>query len=179
MGSPAHTESVFHIETATDDDWPWIVQGEIEIYWVRLGPERQREVGLRAIEERVTQRVADLRKEEGFPVQAFVAKTEEGTPAGFVWVARTHNDSTGQLEVSLLNQYVAAPYRGQGLGRRLMGAAEEWARQQDLPRISLSVGAHNAIGQRLYESLGYRVETLRMTKELIPQESDEILLAND
>jgi ribosomal protein S18 acetylase RimI-like enzyme len=108
-----------------------------------------------------------------------VAKAEEGTPAGFIWVARTHNDSTGQLEASLLNQYVAEPYRGQGLGRHLMEAAEEWARQQGLPRISLSVGVHNAIRQRLYESLGYEVETLRMTKELVPQAPDEILLAND
>jgi ribosomal protein S18 acetylase RimI-like enzyme len=179
MNSPANSEFVFHIAPATDDDWPWIVQGEIEIYWVRLGSERQREVGLQAVEERVVQRVADLRKEEGFPNQAFVAKAEEGTPAGFVWVAQTHNDSTGQLEASLLNQYVAEPYRGQGLGRHLMETAEEWARQQGLPQISLSVGVHNAIGQRLYESLGYEVETLRMTKKLIPQASDEILLAND
>jgi ribosomal protein S18 acetylase RimI-like enzyme len=177
--SPANTEFVFHIETATDDDWPWIVQGEVEIYWVRLGPQHQREVGLRAIQERVAQRVAGLREEEGFPSQAFVAKTDEGTPAGFVWVARTHNDSTGQLEASLLNQYVAESYRGQGLGRRLMDKAEEWARLQGLTRISLSVGVQNAIGQRLYESLGYQAETLRMAKELIPQESDEILLAND
>jgi ribosomal protein S18 acetylase RimI-like enzyme len=179
MDSPANSEFKFHIEPATDDDWPWIVQAEIEIYWVRLESERQQEVGLQAIEERVAQRVTNLRKEEGFPNQAFVAKAEEGTPAGFVWVARTHNDSTGQLEASLLNQYVAEPYRGQGLGRHLMETAEEWARQQGLPRISLSVGVHNAIGQRLYESLGYEVETLRMTKKLVPQAPDEILLAND
>ncbi len=183
MDSPTNTEpnpeGVFDIETATDDDWPWIVEGQVKTYWVRLGSERQREVELQTVEERVAQWVADLRKEEGFPNQAFVAKTKEGTPAGFVWVARTHNDSTGQLEASLLSQYVAEPYGGQGLGRRLMETAEEWARQQGLPRISLSVGVRNAIGQRLYESLGYQVETLRMTKKLIPQESDEILLAND
>jgi ribosomal protein S18 acetylase RimI-like enzyme len=183
MNSPANAKpnpaGVFRIETATEDDWPWIVQGQATIYWVRLKSERQREIGIRTVEQRVAQQVAKLRNEEGFPSQALVAKTKEGTPAGFVWVARTHNDSTGQLEASLLNQYVAEPYRGQGLGRRLMDKAEEWARLQGLARISLSVGVHNAIGQRLYESLGYQVETLRMTKELIPQESDQILLAND
>ena len=80
----------------------------------------------------------------------------------------------------MLNQYVAEPYRGQGLGRRLMEAAEEWARQQGLPRISLSAGARNRLGQKLYESLGYEVETLRMGKRLSPpSEEDDIRLAND
>jgi ribosomal protein S18 acetylase RimI-like enzyme len=87
-------------------------------------------------------------------------------------VAKNHNDFTGQLEASLLNQYVAEPYRGQGLGRRLMETAEEWARQQGLPRISLSVGAHNELAQRLYETLGYEVDMLRMTKNLDTQEPE-------
>jgi ribosomal protein S18 acetylase RimI-like enzyme len=57
-----------------------------------------------------------------------------------------------------------------------MEAAEDWARREGLPRISLSVGAHNAIGQRLYQSLGYEVETLRMTKKLGAVE-DELEMA--
>jgi len=170
---------VFQIEAATEEDWPWIVQGEAEIAWVRLGHERQEESDRQTIEARVAQRIAKLRKDEGFPNQAFVARTGDEAHAGFVWVARTHNDSTGQLEASLLSQYVAAPYRGHGLGHRLLDMAEEWARQQRLPRISLSVGADNTMGQRLYEALGYQVETLRMTKKLRPQEPDELLLAND
>ncbi len=169
-------ETAFRIETATDDDWPWIVQGQAEIAWVRLGPERQREVvGRQTVEERVARQVAELRREEGFPNEAFVARTDDGAPVGFVWVARTHNDFTGQLEASLLSQYVAEPSRGQGLGHRLMETAEEWARQQGLPRISLSVGAHNRLAQRLYETLGYEVETLRMTKKLGRQEPGLIL----
>ncbi|MDY6877284.1 MAG: GNAT family N-acetyltransferase [Chloroflexota bacterium] len=176
--SKSSKETLFHIETATESDWSWVVQGQVEIVWVRLGRERQREVSRQSIEERIAQQVARLRKEEGFPNEVFVARTEDGTLAGFVWVAKDHNDSTGELEGLLLDQYVAEPYRGQGLGRRLMETAEEWARQQGLPRISLSVGAQNTLGQRLYESLGYEVETLRMTKKLDAQEP-EFPLAND
>jgi ribosomal protein S18 acetylase RimI-like enzyme len=178
---PDSSQETFRIEAATESDWPWIVQGEAEIAWVRLGHERQQEIGRQAIEERVAHQVARLREEEGFPNQAFVVRTENGTPAGFVWVARTHNDSTGQLEASLLSQYVAEAYRGQRLGHRLMETAEAWARGQGLPRISLSVGVDNVLGQRLYESLGYQVETLRMTKKLTTQapDADELLLAND
>jgi ribosomal protein S18 acetylase RimI-like enzyme len=168
-------EIAFRIETATDDDWPWIVQGQVEIAWVRLGPERQQEVSRQTVEERVARQVAELRREKGFPNEAFVARAEDSTPAGFVWVARTHNDFTGQLEASLLSQYVAEPYRDQGLGHRLLETAEEWARQQGLPRISLSVGAHNRLAQRLYETLGYQVETLRMTKKLDRQEPGLLL----
>lgn len=172
-------ETVFHIERAVEGDWPWIVQGEIEIAWTRLGKERQREMSRETIAERVSQRVAQLRKDESFYNEAFVARAEDGTLAGFVWVARDHNDSTGQMEALLLNQYVAKAYRGQGLGHRLMETAEGWAREQGLPRISLAVGVHNTIGQRLYESLGYQGETLRMSKKLDSQASDEILLVND
>ncbi len=164
----------FHIGEAVEADWPWIVQGEAEIAWVRLGPERQDEVDQRVVEEAVVRRVQKLRKDEGFPTQAFVARTDDGNLAGFVWVAKTHNDATGQLEASLLSQYVAEPYHDQGLGHRLMEVAEEWARRQGLLRVSLSIGARNTLGQKLYESLGYQVETLRMTKRLGPQAPDEL-----
>jgi ribosomal protein S18 acetylase RimI-like enzyme len=160
----------FHIEPATEADWPWIVQGQVEIAWAGLGCERQRETNRQTIAERTRQRVHKVREDTGFANQALVARTEDGALAGFVWVAKTHNDFTGRLEASLLNQYVAQTYRGQGLGRRLMDKAEEWAREEGLPCISLSVGARNTIGQRLYESLGYHVETLRMSKRLIPRE---------
>ena len=176
--SPNPKETLYRIETAVESDWPWIIKGQVEIVWVRLGRERQREVSLQTIEERIEKQVARLREDAGFPNQAFVVKTQDGTLAGFIWVAKTHNDSTGQLEASLLSQYVAEQHRGQDLGRRLMTTAEEWARQQGLSRISLAVGAHNRIGQRLYESLGYQAETLRMTKKLSPHESEDFLLAN-
>ena len=170
----------FHIEPSTEDDWPWIARGEVEIAVVRLTPDRQRNLDRQAIEASVARRVENLRHDADFPSQALVARTDDGTLAGFVWVARDQNDSTGQLEASLLNQYVAEPYRGQGLGRRLMDAAEEWAQGQGLPRISLAVGARNTLGQKLYETLGYEVETLRMSKKLgPPKEDDDIRLTND
>jgi ribosomal protein S18 acetylase RimI-like enzyme len=59
-----------------------------------------------------------------------------------------------------------------------MDTAEEWARREGLPRISLSVGAVNTIGQRLYQSLGYEVETLRMTKKL-ESVTDEFEVASE
>jgi ribosomal protein S18 acetylase RimI-like enzyme len=162
----------FQIEAATESDWPWIMQGLVETAWVMLGTERQQEVSRRTVEERVTQHVVRLRQDEGFPSQAFVAKSDNEALIGFVWVAMDHNDSTGELEATLLSQYVVEGYRGQGLGHRLLETAENWARQQGLPRISLSVGVSNRLAQRLYQSLGYQIETLRMTKTLGTSESE-------
>lgn len=167
-------ETQFKIEQAMESDWPWIVQGEVEIAWVRLDPEQQRHVGRQAVEEAVARRVQRLRADQDFATLAFVARADDGTLAGFVWVAKDQNDFTGQVQASLLNQYVAEPYRGQGLGHRLLETAEDWARQQGLPRISLSIGARNTLGQKLYESLGYRVETLRMAKQLSPCGPDDV-----
>jgi ribosomal protein S18 acetylase RimI-like enzyme len=164
----------FKIEPATESDWPWIVQGEIEIAWIRLDPEQQERVGRRAVEEAATRRVRRQREDAGFSTCAFVARMDDGTLAGFVRVAKDQNDFTGEMQASLLNQYVAEPYRDQGLGRRLLETAEEWARQQGVPRISLSIGARNTLGQRLYETLGYRVETLRMAKQLSSCGLDEV-----
>lgn len=172
------TDIKFQINPAAESDWDWIAQGQAEIVWVRLEPECQQETSRQAIEKNTMQQIARIREDPGFPSQAFVARADDGLPAGFVLVAKTHNDATGQLEASLLSQYVAKPYRGQGLGHRLLEAAEDWASGQGLPRISLSVGVRNTLGQKLYESLGYQVETLRMSKKLGEQETDTPPLAS-
>ena len=163
----------FQFGPAIESDWPFIIDWQAEIAWVGLGRDRQRATDLATVCERVARQVAQLRADEGFPNQTLVSRTADGEPAGFVWVARTHNDRTGQVEASLLGQYVAKPYRGQGLGGRLLELAENWARQQGLPCICLFVGADNVIAQRLYRSLGYEVEALRMTKRLVPGLPDE------
>mgnify|MGYP006294847355 CR=1 FL=1 len=174
------TENVqFQIREAVDEDWPWIIQGEVEIAWVRLSPQEREQRERESIADSVAQRIQRLRRDPGFPIQAFVACTEDGDLVGFVWLARTHNDSTGLLEASLMNQYVAEPYRGHGLGHCLMETAEDWARGQGLPRISLSVGVRNTLGQNLYKSLGYKPERVRMGKRLFPRQIDVPSQDND
>jgi ribosomal protein S18 acetylase RimI-like enzyme len=171
--------SPFQIKTVTESDWPWIVQSLVEIAWARLNDDQRRGISRQHIQKLVKQHVAQVRGEDGLPNQAFIAKTQNGQPAGFVWVARTQNESTGRPEASLLNQYVAKTYRGQGLGHRLMETAEEWARQQGLMRISVRVSVRNELGQKLYEALGYEIDMLRMTKPLTAQKSNELSLSND
>lgn len=53
---------------------------------------------------------------------------------------------------------VGERYRGAGVGRALMEAAEAWARGCGVERIELGVYESNAPARALYASLGYEVE---------------------
>ncbi|MDF2627651.1 MAG: family N-acetyltransferase [Symbiobacteriaceae bacterium] len=55
---------------------------------------------------------------------------------------------------------VLQAYAGQGLGRRLLEAAEGWARDAGLHRLELTVMAHNARAIALYEKMGFVAEGL-------------------
>jgi ribosomal protein S18 acetylase RimI-like enzyme len=55
-----------------------------------------------------------------------------------------------------INMLAALPQaRGRGLGTRLLGLAEEIARDQGLSRLSLIVADSNAGARRLYERHGF------------------------
>lgn len=49
-------------------------------------------------------------------------------------------------------------YAGQGVGRRLLEAAEGWAREVGLHRLELTVMAHNGRAMALYKKMGFEVE---------------------
>ena len=61
---------------------------------------------------------------------------------------------------------VAPDCQGQGLGRRLMNAAEAWARQHGAPDIRLTVWAFNQRALALYEELGFEVRSQLLGKRL-------------
>ena len=59
--------------------------------------------------------------------------------------------------------WVADAYRRQGVGRRLLAAAEAAALSSGVDYISLTVLGDNAAGLALYEGLGYREVEERLT----------------
>jgi GNAT superfamily N-acetyltransferase len=52
------------------------------------------------------------------------------------------------------------------VGRVLLEAAEDWARERRLPWLTLNVFEGNERARKLYERLGYAAETLRYVKPL-------------
>jgi ribosomal protein S18 acetylase RimI-like enzyme len=69
---------------------------------------------------------------------------------------RAHVESLGILPT----------WRRRGIGRRLMEAAEQWARQHDARRITLNVWEFNDGALRLYEALGYTTFSRNLWKPL-------------
>ena len=61
--------------------------------------------------------------------------------------------------------FVAESSRSQGVGRRLLDAAEHLVREHGFQRIGLSVGVDNPRARALYEHLGYRDAGLGLLHE--------------
>ena len=60
--------------------------------------------------------------------------------------------------VGVLGMGVLGPYRGQGLGRRLILQTLAHAREQGIFRVTLEAREDNAKAIRLYESVGFKHE---------------------
>jgi ribosomal protein S18 acetylase RimI-like enzyme len=56
--------------------------------------------------------------------------------------------------------YVAAApaLRGQGIGRRMMNAAEDWLRGRNVPKMQLMIRETNTAVAKFYERLSYQTE---------------------
>lgn len=154
------------IEMATEEDWEFIMPGFVEGTCMSIGPGEREELGPATVRERCAMQAEWIRGPEGFFNQAFVARTADGELVGHVWVARVLNQFTGRSEALVLNLYVEENFRGRGAAKRLMDVVEEWAREQDLERIGLSVAVDNEPTVRLYQVRGYTAESQRMSRRL-------------
>lgn len=90
----------------------------------------------------------------------------EGTPVGSLWLAlRTAgHERTGPW---VFHVEVAAPHRGRGHGRTLMGIAERECLAAGQRTLGLTVWSGNSAAERLYRRLGYRTRTHHLTKPLL------------
>lgn len=63
------------------------------------------------------------------------------------------NRHSAYIVVGILQAFV-----GQGIGTQLFTAMENWARQQGLHRLELTVMIHNERGVNLYQKMGFEIE---------------------
>jgi RimJ/RimL family protein N-acetyltransferase len=87
-------------------------------------------------------------------------------PRSNIFLAEKDGRLTGYLQaigrparrvrhVVSINIAILQAYTGQGIGGRLFGALEGWARQTGVKRLDLSVMVNNTPAQKLYERLGF------------------------
>jgi GrpB-like predicted nucleotidyltransferase (UPF0157 family)/RimJ/RimL family protein N-acetyltransferase len=81
----------------------------------------------------------------------------------------------GFRHVGRLGMGVRAPWRGQGIGRRLMEAALAGARKVGLERVELEVYASNTAAIHLYESVGFAREGRHARARLLDGVYDDVV----
>ncbi len=81
-----------------------------------------------------------------------------------LWMGTAIDQVAGDRHAHIFLLYVAPDHRRLGLGRTLMGQAEDWAQARGDRKISLQVFNHNVPALSLYESLGYQPQSLALVK---------------
>jgi len=99
------------------------------------------------------------------PERALLVAEVDGRVAGFVSLA-TRAHFTGEIDAYVGELVVAVTAEGRGVGRSLVAAAEAWARERGLARITLETGAGNAAARAFYAALGFAEEDVRLTRTL-------------
>ncbi len=110
------------------------------------------------------------------PDQVLVA-VREGRVAG--WVKLTPHQLPSNRHAHLVNGLAVDPaHQGAGVGRALVEAAVERAREQGARKVALRVLGHNHTARRLYERCGFVVEgVLKGEFHLEGRDVDDLFMA--
>ena len=165
---PTSGEPAFTIRRARPEDEPALIelQHASAIHHASIDPDRWRR---QTPEETARSRAlwhGIQPRSEGLVAEA------DGRVVGMIelWLKRPRDPDgarTPRVKVDL-GIAVAPDWRGRGVGTALMNAAEDWARGQGAERMVLDLNAANRGALRLYERLGYTVNSLDMDKPIEP-----------
>ena len=103
-------------------------------------------------------------------VAVLVAASPDGL-VGFVKLLLVEKPWGLSCEIDTM--VVSSSHRGRGIGRRLMGAAETYARDHEARAMRVTVLIENRDGRRFYEREGYGPIAVRYGKPVRPATPDE------
>ncbi|WP_407307393.1 GNAT family N-acetyltransferase [Desulfosporosinus sp. SB140] len=78
----------------------------------------------------------------------------------------SREELTGVLQGWVMDFGVLPEWRGKGIGKELLKAAEDYCRQHEVSYLGLAVSSHNLTALRLYEKAGFAEERKIMVKPL-------------
>ncbi|MCD6495791.1 MAG: GNAT family N-acetyltransferase [Candidatus Aenigmarchaeota archaeon] len=89
---------------------------------------------------------------------------ENGHVVGYIWfkVVESSVGRFGRIE----HLFVKRGYRGQGIAKQLIAAAEEYFRLSGIGKVKLTVTIANDTAVSLYRKLGYVPKRYKMEKDL-------------
>jgi GNAT superfamily N-acetyltransferase len=125
--------------------------------------ERVRDVRIRALTDAPFAFGSRLEEEQDRPESLWRESLERQAAATFlairgpetVGLVRTFVEPEDVSSANLVSMWVAPRARGQGIGRQLVVAVVQWARDHDATSVRLWVTETNAAARRLYESCGF------------------------
>jgi ribosomal protein S18 acetylase RimI-like enzyme len=151
---------------ATKDDWSWFVPRYAQTAWESMRTHRKKLISIEEVQENLEKQIEKFCGLNGLENIAYVAKDENEEPIGFIWLIESTSGFTAAAFAWIMCVYVEAGSRGQGIGCQLMELGEQWAEDRGLIDIILNVSNENKTAIRLYESMGYEIETKRYIKKL-------------
>ena len=150
------------LRPVTEDEFVAFRARAVPEYAAELARSRRmpEEKALASSEQTLPSSLAELRAQ---PHQTLDRVTSLGEDVGWLWLAPDeHSPDT----LFVYDVEIDEPYRGRGLGRAAMLAAEEVARQAGFTTIALNVFGWNTRAESLYRSLGYQVQSTQLAKPL-------------
>jgi aminoglycoside 6'-N-acetyltransferase I len=94
------------------------------------------------------------------PLDIFVAEDSDGILVGFLEAdLRSHADGCNPVQPVgyIEGWYVVEDHRHRGVGRKLLAAAEDWARSHGCVEMASDAIIDNELSQRAHEASGYEV----------------------
>jgi ribosomal protein S18 acetylase RimI-like enzyme len=98
-------------------------------------------------------------------VLMLMAETPEGESVGYIWLALERHPGAGG-GAWIYNIEIWPEHRARGYGRSLLTAAEIETADHGVETIGLNVFGGNSIARNLYESAGYEVSAMQMSKQV-------------
>ncbi len=109
-------------------------------------------------------------------VRVFIAESNDGTRCGYLWMGLRNSEDYWDFQRPqwIYDIVVVNEFRGKGLGKKLMRKAEEFATEFGVD-IGLFVHEDNKSAIRLYETEGYLVKCIPMSRRL-PEDIADVKL---
>jgi GNAT superfamily N-acetyltransferase len=96
----------------------------------------------------------------------FIATDPDGMRLGFIHLRPDVSGLTLEEQGYVNALAVTAEAEGQGVGRALLAAGEDWARECGYHHLALETFGGNVHARAFYHRLGYEEETLKLIKVL-------------
>ena len=91
---------------------------------------------------------------------------EDGAVRGFASAAVVPFFHDGSRRLRLTAVAVAAPYRGRGIARSLVGELERWARDRGCTLVEVTSAEHRSDAHAAYRALGFDETSRRFVRQL-------------